>query len=408
MLNFNYRRHTFVMFGRGRENEVGSLVKYEGGRRVLLHYAADAVHRPDLLDRLRRSLDRAGLEVFEFVGDDHQSNCDTVYSGIAYCRQEQIDFILAIGSSGVINTAKAIGAGIVYSGDFWDFFVGLREPVHSIPLGSIVTTTNTGAECSSICTLTKVTNGIPHKYSKNSPTFLPCFAIINPELSLNLPASDTILGSIDTLAFIMESYFTNTQNVQTTDEICEGLMRTVINILPRIIEDPDDYNARANIMLANTLAKNGLCSLGRETDNAPHLLESEITAHFNTESAFGLALILPAWLSFCLHHNVLRMAQFAQQVFGIPLDFNDPILSAQQGITALRSFMVRCNLPQNFADLGLSQVNIHDLVTSLMNEYGPTIGAYVKLDATACETIYTTAYTFRHHYKPVSFNTPQH
>lgn len=403
MQNFDYQRRTFITFGRGRENEVGSLVKFEGGRRVLLHYAPDALRKQDLLDRIKRSLDRAGLEVFELIGNDNQPTRDLVYHGIIYCRQEQIDFILAVGSNGVIDSAKAIGAGALYAGDFWDFFSGLREPVHSLPVGVIVTSTDTGAECSSVCMMTHFIEGVPRKFAKNSPTFLPRFAIINPELSLNMPARHTVLGAMNTLAFVLESYFTNTTNVQMTDELCEGVLRTIVNMLPRIIEDPNDYDARANLMLAGTLAQNGMCSLGRETDNAPHLLEGEISSHYDTDPALGLAVILPAWLSYCLHHNVMRMSQFAQKVFGVPVNFNDPVISAYKGIESLRVFLMRCNMPQNFADMGLQQVNIHNLVENLVLDYGPTIGTYVKLDANACESIYTMAYTYRHTTRTISF-----
>lgn len=397
MQNFDYQRRTFIMFGRGRENEVGSLVKFEGGRRVLLHFDPDAQRKPDLLDRIKRSLDRAGLEVLEFAGNDTLPIRELVYAGINFCRQEQIDFILAVGNNGVIDTAKAMSAGTFYGGDFWDFFTGRREPVHSMPVGVIVTTTDTGSECSSVCTLTySVEGGLPRKCSKSSPTFLPLFAILNPELSLNAPAHNTVLGAMDTLAFVIESYFTNTPNVQVTDELCEGIMRTIVNILPRIIEDPSDYDARANLMLAGTLAQNGMCALGREVDHAPHILEGELSLRYKTDPALGLAVILPAWLSYCLQHNVMRMAQFAQRVFGVSIDFNNPVISAQRGIAALRSFLMNCNLPQNLADMGLNQVNIYELVESLMLSYGNSIGTYVKLDATACETIYTTAYTYRH------------
>ena len=398
MQNFDYQRRTFLMFGRGRENEVGSLVKFEGGRRVLLHYGPSAKIRPDLLDRIKRSLDRAGLEFFELPTVDTTPSREQIYRGIDCCRELQLDFILAIGRSAVIDAAKAISAGTFYSGDFWDFFSGRREPVHSLPLGAIVTTTDMGSESSSVCILTDQVNGVCRKFSKSSPTFLPRFAILNPELSLNSPLENTAAGTINILAHVLSCYFTNTPNVQLTDELCEGIMRTIVNILPRIIEDPNDYDARANLMLAGTLAQNGMCALGREVDHALNILEMEVSARYNTAPEAALSVLMPAWLSFCLQHNVMQMAKFAHSVFGVDFNFFHPEITAHTGIHKLRQFMEQCSLPQNFADMGLKEVDIHELVTNLMSHLPPqqTIGSYVKLDASACETIYTTAYTYRH------------
>lgn len=400
MQNFDYQRRTFILFGRGRENEVGSLVKYEGGRRVLLHYGNDAKRKPDLLDRIKRALDRAGLEFFELGGVEMVPNTDLVYQGIDFCRQEQIDFILGIGRSAAIDSAKAISAGTLYNGDFWDFFSGLREPVRALPLGAIVTSSDAGSECSGTCILSAQIDGRARKVSKSSPTFLPRFAILNPELSLNMSNEVTAIGAMDMIAHIIECYFTNTPNVQVTDELCEGILRTIVNILPRVLADPGDYDARANLMLAGSLAQNGMCGLGREADWSTHILELELSSRYHTNHGKGLAVLLPAWMTYCLHFNVMRMAQFANRVFGIAMNFDDPAATAHRGIDEFRSFLSRCGLPQNFAEMGLSMVDIVELVDNLKSRYNGTIGNYVKLDANACESIYTIAYTYRHH-RPV-------
>ena len=396
MQNFDYQRRTYVLFGRGRENEVGSLVKFEGGRRVLLHYGDDALRKPDLIDRIKRALDRAGLEFFELGGVATNPEVGLVYQGIDFCRQMQIDFVLAIGQSAVIDSAKAICAGATYQGDFWDFFSGLREPVRALPLGAIVTTTDAGSECSSVCSLYNMVNGQCRKVNKSSPIFLPRFAILNPELSLNIDSATTVIGAMDMIAHVVECYFTNTPNVQVTDELCEGILRTIVNILPQILEDPSDYDARANLMLAGTLAQNGMCGLGREADWSTHLLELELSSRYNTVHGEGLAVLLPAWMTYCLHGNVMRMAQFANKVFGIAMNFEDPTSTARRGIEAFRNLLYRCGLPQNFAEMGLPMVDIPELVARLGLKPGQTIGNYVKLDSAACESIYTIAYTYRH------------
>lgn len=398
MENFDYQRRTFMLFGRARENEVGSLVKFEGGRRVLLHYGLDAVEKPDLLDRIKRSLDRAGLEIFELKYDDGEPLLSKIYEGIALCRYHHIDAIVAVGRSNIINSGKALSVGAIYNGDVLDFFSGVREPVHSLPLGAIVTTPDAGSECSPSCTIVTKKGDHIQKLSKSSPNFLPRFAILNPELSINTSRKDTAIGAMDMIAHVIECYFTNTQNVQITDELCEGILRTVFKILPQILEEPNDIDARGNLMLAGTLAQNGMCSLGRETDWSVHILERELAYSYNSVHGAGLAVLLPAWMTYCMTANVMRMAQFANRVFGIAMNFEDPSITARKGIEELRNFLKRCGLPQNFIEMGLPMVDIVKLVEQLGLTNGKTIGNYVKLDAYACEAIYTIAYTYRHGY----------
>lgn len=396
MQNFDYQRRTFVMFGRGRENEAGPILKFEGARRIMIHFDEDAKRKPDLYDRIKRSLDRAGLEFFEFATDEEIAWANTVYDGINFCRKEQIDAILAVGRSGVVNSAKAISAGALYAGDFWDFFSGVREPVRTLMTGAIITSSDTGAECSAICTVAREIGGKLRRFNKSSAAFLPRFAIINPELSQTVENKDTAVGAMDMIAHVIECYFTNTPNVMVTDELCEGILRTIFTTLPEILDDPNDYDARANLMLAGTLAQNGMCGLGREADWSVHVLELELSANYRTIRGEGLAVLIPAWMTYCLKHNPMRMAQFAHKVFGIAFNIDDPAETARKGIEALRTFFHRCGLPQNFFEMGLPMVDIVKLVESLNLPSGATIGNYVKLDSTACESIYSIAYTYRH------------
>lgn len=397
MDNFEYLRRTHMLFGRGRENEVGSLVKFEGGQRVLLHYGADALRKPDLLDRIKRSLDRAGLEIFELGGVQSKAQASLVYEGIEFCKKEEIDFILAIGRSAVVYSAKAIGVGALYNGDFWDFFTGKREPVISVPVGAVVTTPDAGSECSVYCEIyNQVDNKRTRKLGKNSQTFLPHFAILNPELSLGLSAKDTALSCMDVITHVLERYFTNSKGVSFTDELCEGVLRTIIAMLPRAIEDPNDYDARANLMLAGSLAQNGMCGLGREADWSVQLLESELSVRYDSDHEQGLAVLLPAWMTYCLQHNVMQFARFAHRIFGVPMSFENPLQTARQGIEHFREFLTSVGLPQNFFEMKIPMVDIPDLVANMQMKNGENIGSFVKLDSIACEAIYTLAYSYRH------------
>lgn len=396
MENFDYQRRTFILFGRGRENESGSLVKYEGGRRVLCVYGPDAKGRIGLLDRIRRSLDRSGLECFDFELLDPSPLVNEIYRGIHTCRELQIDFILAVGNSALFNCAKAIAAGALYNGDFLDFFFGLREPISSLGLGCIVTNPDSGSECSASCEIQRFVKGRVIKMHKVSYTFLPRFAILNPELSVNMTPQAAACSCMDMLAHVIGCYFTNTRNVELTDELCEGVLRTITQMLPRVVNDPSDYDAWANIMLAGTLAQNGMCSLGREVDWSYVILEHELSANYTCSHGQALAVLLPAWMTYCMHHNVMRMAQFGMRIFGIGMNFDEPEVTALAGIDAFRHFLLGIGLPQNFRDMGLPVVNIPKLVDSLNMKKGESIGSYVKLDAQACEVIYTLANTYRH------------
>lgn len=395
MENFDYQRRTFILFGRGRENETGSLVKYEGGRRVLCVYGPEAKCRIGLIDRIRRALDRSGLECFDFELLEPVPLVGEIYRGIEACRELQIDFIVAIGNSALFDCAKAIAAGALYSGDFLDFFTGLREPVNSLALGCVVTNPDAGSECSASCEVQRKINDKIIKLHKASYTFLPRFAILNPELSLNMRPQDATVCCMDMLAHVLGCYFTNTVNVELTDELCEGILRTIVQMLPRIVEDPSDYNAWANIMLAGTLAQNGMCALGREVDWSYVLLEHELLANYPCNHGHALAVLLPAWMTYCMGHNVMRMAQFGMRIFGIGMNFDAPEVTAQAGIDAFRNFLIGLGLPQNFHDMGLPVVNIPLLVSSLNLKKNETIGSYVKLDAQACEVIYTLANSYR-------------
>lgn len=395
MENFDYQRRTFLLFGRGRENESGSLTKYEGGRRVLCMYSLDAKVRIGLMDRIRRSLDRSGLECFDFEMRETAPRVEDIYRGIGVCRELQIDFILAVGNSTVFNCAKAVAAGALYSGDFMDFFTGRREPINSLPIGCIVTNPDTGSECSASCEILRVVQNRIFKMRKASYTFLPRFAILNPELALNMKPQDAAASCMDMLAYVLGCYFTNTRNVELTDELCEGVLRTIVQMLPRIVEEPSDYDAWANIMLAGTLAQNGMCSLGREVDWSYVLLENELSAHYSCSHGQALAVLLPAWMTHCRSHNVMRMAQFGMRIFGVSMNFDDPEVTALDGIDAFRQFLLSLGLPQNFRDMGLPMIDIPMLVKSMNLGKNETIGSYVKLDAQACEVIYSLANSYR-------------
>lgn len=395
MENFDYHRRTFILFGRGREEDIGSLVKYEDGHRVLCVYTSEVKQRSELVDRINLSLDRSGLECFNFEIYQEWPDEQDIKDGINSIRNLNIDFVIAIGNSSLFDGAKVMATGALYNGDFMDFFSGLREPVSSLPLGCVVTTPDAGSECSSNCEILKEVDGVKVKVYKSSYAFLPRFAILNPELSLNLPKENIATCCMDMIAHILGCYFTNTPNVELTDELCEGTLRTIVHMLPRVMSDSTDYDAWANIMLAGTLAQNGMCSLGREVDWSYVLLEHELLARYpQCKHGHALAVLLPAWMSFCLTHDMMRTAQLGARVFDLDVNFDDPRTTAEDAITSFRNFLSRLGLPRSLKEMGLHSVDVGELVASLGLAPGETIGSYVRLDSHACEIIYGIAYNY--------------
>ncbi len=391
MDNFDYQRSTELYFGRSTENDVGQLVKYRGGRRVLVLYGTRFAISSGLMDRVRRSLDRSGLEYFEQGGIIPNARADKIYAAIELGRAHDCDYVLAVGGGSVIDSAKAVAAGFYYRGDFWDLISGKEKIVRSLPLGSIVTMPAAGSECSSFCIITGGDALRPRKCLVTSPCLIPQFAVLNPELTLSLPPYESACGCVEMMSNILMRYFTNTKGVFLTDRICEAIMNTVVQMLPRVLEDRSDYDARANIMLSATLAHNGFCSIGRRVDFAPYQLSFGLCDRYDCQLGAALAVIVPAWLEFTLLHQPLRGAQLAHMLFGTPINFEHPEVTAEQGIHRLRTFWKRSGMPANFHELGARREDIAALIADLNLGEGGTIGSFVKLDEIACEAVYTIA-----------------
>lgn len=394
MNDFDFYRKTRFIFGRNKENEAGQLIKYSGGRRVLLLSGQQSALKQGLIEKIKRSLDRAGLEFKELAGVRANPLIDKARSGVRMCRENNIDFVLAVGGGSVIDTAKAIAAGVFYQGDVWDIFTQKRNLYRALPIGVVLTIPGSGAECSANAVLSDNAAGGWRKLDISYQCFVPSFAILNPELTFSLDRHLTACGCADMMAHVLERYFTNTTGVDLTDRQCEALLQSVLTESMEVLRDPGNYDARANLMWAGTMAHHGFLGVGREQDWASHKLEYQLSALYDTPHGAGLAVILPAWMTFVTNHNVMRMAQFASRVLGVPLYFDNPLESAKQGIRRLRSFFKQLQLPQNFAQLGADPADIGRMLDNINFEPDGTIGSYVKLNRSACEAIYYLAATY--------------
>ena len=388
MNDFDFYSPTYFVFGRGREAEAGTYVKKFGGSRVLVLYGGQSAKKSGLLDRVRASLTGAGLHTVELGGVKPNPRSGLVYEGIDLCRKEGIDFLLAVGGGSVIDTAKAIAIGVPYEGDFWDFFSG-KVPEKALPVGTVLTIAASGSEGSpdSIITNEKTLD----KNSAEADCLRPCFSILDPALTESLPPYQTACGVTDIMAHAFERYFTNTEDVEVTDRLLEGVLLTMLHEGPRVMADPHDYGARANIMWAGMVCHNDMMGVGRKQDWNSHHLEHVLSALYDCAHGAGLAVIMPAWMRYCAdHHDGLRMAQMAVRVFGCQMDFADPRRTALEGIAAFRAFLKSMGMPLTFAEIGADPADIPKLVE--MNHVGGGVtGGYVGLTSDAIREIYEIA-----------------
>ena len=388
MNDFDFYSPTYFVFGRDREAEVGTYVKKFGGSRVLVLYGGQSAKKSGLLDRVRASLTGAGLHTAELGGVKPNPRSGLVYEGIDLCRKEGIDFLLAVGGGSVIDTAKAIAIGVPYEGDFWDFFSG-KVPEKALPVGTVLTIAASGSEGSpdSIITNEKTLD----KNSAEADCLRPCFSILDPALTESLPPYQTACGVTDIMAHAFERYFTNTEDVEVTDRLLEGVLLTMLHEGPWVMADPHDYGARANIMWAGMVCHNDMMGVGRKQDWNSHHLEHVLSALYDCAHGAGLAVIMPAWMRYCAdHHDGLRMAQMAVRVFGCQMDFADPRRTALEGIAAFRAFLKSMGMPLTFAEIGADPADIPKLVE--MNHVGGGItGGYVGLTSDAIREIYEIA-----------------
>lgn len=358
MENFDFYAPTYFAFGKDREKDSGSLVKKFGGSKVLIHFGGGSVIRSGLLDRVKKSLIEASVNFIELGGVKPNPRSGLVYKGIELCRKEKVDFILAVGGGSVIDSAKAIAAGTIYDGDFWDFYEG--KPVEkALPLGTVLTISAAGSEGSPDSVITKEEGML--KRGASGDSFRPKFSILNPALTQTLPAYQTACGITDIIAHLYERYLTNTKNVETTDRMIEALILAMINEGPKAIKNPDDYDARANIMWAGMMAHNNSCGVGRSQDWSSHAIEHELSAVYDCAHGAGLAVTMPAVFTYTMKHDVMRFARIACNVWNIKMDESNPEKTAKEGIEALRNFLISIGMPKNFAELGAKETDIEKM-----------------------------------------------
>lgn len=387
MNNFTYYTPTRYIFGRQAEEKAGEMAASLGWKKTMILYGGGSAVRSGLLERVKKSLDACGIITLKFGGIQPNPTDDRVYEGVEIARREGIDSLLAVGGGSVIDTAKAIACGVPYEGDFWDFYCVKKIVEKALPVGVVLTIPAAGSEGSGNSVITRLDGHI--KLSLRTDYALrPLFACMNPELTFTLPPYQTACGICDMMIHIMERYFSPTPDVEVTDRLAEGLLKAIISEAPVVMAEPDNYEARANIMWSGTLAHNGLCGCGRQEDWASHFIEHEISAAYpQVAHGAGLAVVVPAWMTYVAEKQPSKVAQFGRRVFGI--DCEDDRRASAMAVNALRSFFQSLGLPVKISELPIDEeIDIKTLVSHLHANKGKVIGAYVGLSDTDTEAIY--------------------
>lgn len=391
MENFTFYSPTEFIFGRGVWKDAGKVLKRYGALKVMIVYGSDRIERNGMLKTVTDSLAAENIEYVLFGGIQPNPTAASVYDGIGKAVENGVNFLLAIGGGSPIDAAKGIAIGAVDGGDFWDFYNGKRKPIAALPVGVILTIPAAGSEGSGNSV---ITNEETHqKISVRYPMILrPRFAFMDPELTMSLPWNQTANGIVDMMAHIFERYFSNTPDTQLVDSYAEAIMRDIADQALTLKLNPEDYAARADVMWAGTLAHNGLCGVGKVEDWASHRLEHEISAfHNKVAHGAGLAVIIPAWMSFCAKRNPDKLWRFAINVMSVDPSGKDTDAIIEEGIQELKDFYHDLGMTTNLRELIGEEPDIDQMVKSLQRNVGDTLGNYVPLSMDDCREIYKMA-----------------
>ncbi len=392
MRDFVYHAPTEVVFGKQSEEKVAGLVKKYGGHKVLVHYGGKSAQKSGLLDKICGLLRDGGVNFVCLGGVVPNPRLSLVHQGIDLCRQEGVDFILAIGGGSVIDSAKAIACGVPYDGEVWDFYLGKASPKCYLPVACVLTIPAAGSEMSESSVITNEDGDVKLGYSNQMSR--PRFAIMNPVRTFTLPPYQTAAGVTDMIMHTMERYFSHDDDMDLTDAIAEALMRDLMDNVFKVLADPEDYRARAQIMWGGSLAHNDLTGCGLTGDWATHEIEHELSGMFDVTHGAGLAAIWPSWARYVYKENVSRFVRFAVNVLGVPQDFTDPEGTAIKGIEAMERFYHAIGMPINIHELigkEVSDAEIKEMARKCTRGHKITQGSFKVLGSEDIEAIYRMA-----------------
>ena len=392
MKDFNFYAPTEIVFGRQAEEQVAQLIRKYNGNKVLLHFGGQSAKKSGLLDKMMSLLDAEGIAFVCLGGVVPNPRLSLVKEGIRLCREQGVDFILAVGGGSVIDSAKAIGYGVGYEGEPWDFWAGKAVPKSCLPIGAVLTIPAAGSEMSNSCVITNDDNNDKRGFNNN---LCRCkFCIMNPVRTFTLPPYQTAAGATDIMMHTMERYFTMYDDMTLTDAIAEALLRTVKDSAIEVMNNPEDYRNRAQIMWAGSLSHNDLMECGTAKDFATHKLEHELSAMFDVTHGAGLAALWGSWARFVMPGHESRFARFAVNVMGVENDFTDRKRTAEKGIEAVARFFRLLGMPTSIYELlgrEITDEEIEEMARRASHDGQITLGNICVLQKEDMVSIYRMA-----------------
>lgn len=386
MNNFVFHNPTKIFFGKDIHHQVGKETK-KYGNKVLLHYGGGSIKQNGVYEDVVNALQAEGIEYIELGGVKPNPRLSLVQEGIKLCKEHNIDFILAVGGGSVIDSAKAIGIGVYYEGDVWDFFVGKARAKQMLPLGTVLTIPAAGSESSDSTVITNEEGW--YKKGHTASCMFPTFSFLNPEHTFTLSAYQTGCGLTDMFSHVLERYFTQTQHTDYSDRLCEATMRAIAANGLAVTREPNSYEARAEVMWAGTLAHNNLIGMGRDGDWATHGIEHEISGIYDIAHGAGLAILFPAWMTYNIHANLDRFVQYAVRVWDVQLSFQNREEIAREGIRRTKQFFAAIGMPTSLSEVNIDETHFAEMAAKA-TEFGP-LGSFKKLQATDVVEIYKLA-----------------
>ncbi|HEK9102291.1 iron-containing alcohol dehydrogenase [Bacillus pfraonensis] len=383
MQNFVFRNPTKLIFGQGQLEQLKTEIP-QYGKKVLLVYGGGSIKRNGIYDNVIAILKEIDAEIFELTGVEPNPRLSTVNKGIRMCKENDIQFILAVGGGSVIDCTKAIAAGSKYDGDVWDIVTKKAFANEALPFGTVLTLAATGSEMNAGSVITNWETN--EKYGWGSPVTFPQFSILDPAHTASVPRNQTIYGMVDIMSHVLEQYFHQDTNTELQDRYCESILKTVIETAPKLLNDLESYEHRETILYCGTMALNGILAMGVRGDWATHNIEHAVSAVYDIPHGGGLAILFPNWMKHVLDENVDRFKQFAVRVFHVEADGKADKEIALEGIEALRSFWTSIEAPSRLADYEIGEAKI-DVMAEKAMVYGE-FGHFKKLNKEDVVAIY--------------------
>lgn len=375
MENFIFHNPTKLIFGKGQIEKIAEeTVKY--GKNVLLVTGGSSAKKLGLLDTVQSKLTSAGCEVYLLEGVEPNPRLTTVHKGIDICKKAGIEIVIAVGGGSVLDASKAICAGAKYDGDVWDFYLHKVDVQDALPLGTILTLAATGSEMNVNSVVTNWET--QQKLAIKSPHLFPKFSILDPTYTFTVPKDQTVYGIVDIMAHVFEQYFSHTENTPIQDQLCESVLRTVIDQSYKVLDQPDDYAARSNILYSGTMALNGMISMGMTGDWATHAIEHEVSAIYDIPHGGGLAILFPNWMEEVMEEGIAKFKQFAVRIWNVEVTGKTDREIALEGIKKTREFFDSIGAPSRLKDYNIGDEYIEEMAEKALKGK-KTIGQFKKL-----------------------------